>query len=103
MARRKILDEADAWTCLAAVEASGLSRREWARSNGVDGRSLHCWWLALREREHEVSAPMGLVELVAAPTSRAGLVVRAGRCEVEVEPGFDEETLLRVLRVAFEC
>ena len=88
---------------MGAVEASGLSRRAWARSNGVDGRSLHCWWLALRDREHEVSAPMRLVELVAAPTSGRGLVVRAGRCEVEVGPDFDEETLLRVLRVALEC
>ena len=100
MTRRKILDEADAWACLAAVEAAGLSRGEWARANGVDGRSLHCWWLALRGREAEAPPPMRMVELIAAPTSESALLVRAGRCEVEVAPGFDEETLLRMLRLS---
>lgn len=94
----------DALTCLAAVEASGLTRREWARSNGVDGRSLHCWWLALRNRADDVVAPMRLVELVTKPCTRGSMfVVRAGRCEVEVGPEFDEAGLLRVLRVALEC
>ncbi|MCA9550090.1 MAG: hypothetical protein KC933_08650 [Myxococcales bacterium] len=104
MARRKILDETDALTCLAAAEASGMSRRDWARSNGVDGRSLHCWWLALRDRA-PVRSPIRLLELVApgAPKRGATFVVRAGRVEVEVGADFDEAALLRLLRVAVEC
>ena len=102
MAGRKILDEKDAFACLAAVEASGLRRREWARANGVDGRSLHCWWLALRD--HEPPTTTRLIELVsAAPTGEAMFTVRAGRVEVEVGVNFDEAALLRLLRVALEC
>ena len=98
------MDETDALTCLAAAEASGLTRREWARANGVDGRSLHCWWLALRDRAPEAVAPMRLVELVTAQSAQGPMfVVRAGRCEVEVGPGFDDASLLRVLRIALEC
>ncbi len=105
MAGRKIKDESDAWTCLAAVEDSGLSRRAWARANGVDARSLHCWWLALGRRVEDAEpAPMHLVELVPAPsTLTPALMIRAGPFEVEVGTDFDDGALLRVLRVVLEC
>lgn len=37
---RKIVDEKDARRCLARLARSGETLRSWARSNGVDGRSL---------------------------------------------------------------
>ena len=50
MSKRKIIDESDARVCLAGVLGSGLSLREWSRENGIDGRSLHMWRLALERR-----------------------------------------------------
>lgn len=47
MERRKIRDEPDARMCIAAVKASKLTVGEWARSEGVDGRSLRAWMLKL--------------------------------------------------------
>ena len=110
MAVRKIRDKDDARTCLEAAEASGQSRRAWARANGVDGRSLHCWYLSLRgEREKRAKSPppLQLVELVPAIADRAvassRVVLRLGEVEIEVESDFDEATLGRVLGVVRSC
>ncbi len=43
MARRKIRDEEDARSCLAAARAAGQGPTEWSREHGVDGRSLFAW------------------------------------------------------------
>ncbi|MEY3011922.1 MAG: hypothetical protein RIT45_657, partial [Pseudomonadota bacterium] len=43
MAGRKIEGEAEARRCLAAVESSTLSLADWARAQGIDGRSLNMW------------------------------------------------------------
>ena len=40
---RKIDDEADARRCLSAAKRAGKGAGEWARSLGIDGRSLHAW------------------------------------------------------------
>jgi len=42
-AGRRVQDEREARRFLAAVERSGLGRREWARARGIDGRSLRAW------------------------------------------------------------
>src|SRR5690606_29125354 len=107
MPGRKILDEADARACLDAALSSGLSRSEWACAHGVDARSLNAWRLNL-DRKHALPGPLEFVELVptavtpgrreAAPlrVHRAGLVI-------EVPEGFDEDHLLRLLRVVAAC
>ena len=103
MARRKIRDEADALRCLAEVDASGLALAEWARHNGVDGRSLNAWRMNLRRRQ---GGPRPrLLELVprVAPVRAARYVVRCGELAVEVGEDFDDDTLYRLLRVVAAC
>ena len=82
---------------------SGMSRRDWARSVGVDARSLNCWRVALERRGK--TRPVRLVELVAAPQPErcARFVVRAGEFSVEVDDNFDEVALRRLLRVVAQC
>jgi len=55
MRLRKIADEAEARRILAEVAKSGKELREWAKANGVDGRSLQAWKLAFARRGSERS------------------------------------------------
>lgn len=107
MAGRKIRDEADARACLEAVSASGLARAVWARSQGIDGRSLNAWRLALERRVRREASPRGLFELVAledkTTTSDPVIVVRHGAFAIEVAADIAEEHLGRVLRAVAAC
>jgi hypothetical protein len=118
--RRKIEDEAEAVRCLAAAEQAGLSRREWARANGICGRSLRAWQMniarrsaPIRQKQRRKPKPLpaghALVELVpaAAPTAAN---VGAGRYVLEtrgarLEFGDDASvaTLRRVLEALRSC
>ena len=105
MAGRKIRDVDDARACLSAVEASGLTLASWARRMNVDGRSLNAWRINLA-REGDIAPPAAvrLVEVVAPPpVPAARYVVRCGELAVEVSDGFDDQTLLRLLRVVAAC
>ena len=109
MAKRKIRDEQDARWCLASVEAAGVTRAEWARKHGVDGRSLRAWAkkLSSRDKPQEPSPPEkadGMVELVP-DTSHAPsrYVIRCSPFAVEVDRHFDDATLTRLLRVMAAC
>jgi len=107
MAGRKIRDEGDARACLAAMEASELRPSDWSQAHGIDGRSLNAWRLKLR-RSAAVQGPVRLVELVAAEsTATSGrderYLVRSGRFTVEVGERFQDDTLLRLLRVVASC
>ena len=99
MEKRKIRDEFDARSCLAAQAASGLTLSAWARREGIDGRSMNLWRVNLARW----AAPtLRLVELV--PTQAAApYVVRCGPLSLEVGDGFHEATLLRLLRVLAAC
>ena len=111
MAGRKIRDEEDARACLAAATAGGLSPTEWARQNGVDGRSLFAWTRNIARghsrrgtKSGRRRKATGIVELVpdrALAGSR--YLVRCGRLSVEVDDHFDEATLARLLRVVAAC
>lgn len=107
MAGRRIRDEGDARACLASADASGLGRAAWARRHGVDGRSLNAWRLNLARRigQGELRPPVRLVELVpTVPMSPAPrYLVRCGRFEVELDDGFEEEVVERLLRVVAGC
>jgi hypothetical protein len=65
---RKIEDEDDALRCLEAAEQAGLSRRDWARSAGVEPRSLNAWRVNLERRARgagpRLARALPLVELV---------------------------------------
>ncbi len=89
MAGRKIKDAKDARACLSAAKASGLTNAEWARGEGIDGRSLHAWQMNLsagpasRSRKESSgrsrrtvskSAPPWMVELV--PIVKSSILTR---------------------------
>ena len=118
MERRKIRDEADARACIAAVRASKLTVKQWARSEGVDGRSLRAWTINLgrganstkpsrpRPRRTSLAKPLQLIELVAAPSvavTASRYVVRVGAHAVEVDDQFAEGTLRRLVGVLASC
>ena len=108
MPRRTIKDESEARACLTSFADSGMDLRAWALAHGIDGRSLRAWRRRLEGAKGQPpeASPVRLVELVTAPTSgssAAAVVVRVGRCEIELRAGFDDETLRRILRVAAEC
>lgn len=106
MAGRKIRDEADARSCLEAVATSGLARAAWARSHGIDGRSLNAWRLALERRARREPSPR-LLELVAlgeeTTTPDPVIVVRHGAFAIEVAGDVAEDHLGRVLRAVAAC
>ena len=99
-AMRKVRDEVDARACLAAAVRTRRTLKEWANENGVDGRSLRMWQLSLERRQGADEAPpVRLVELVPTAPVRARYVVRLGDIEVEVDDGFRDDTLRRLLAV----
>lgn len=103
MVGRKVRDAVEAAELLDAAEASQLERADWARSNGIDARSLNAWRLILG-RHRQAPPSLRLVELVAASeTSRTPLVVRCGPFAVEVGPEVDEDLLRRVLSTVASC
>ena len=116
--RRKIESEAEARRCLAAVKASSLSAKEWARSHGIDGRSLHAWQMNLERwsprstrkrwrattKNATTSSKMQLVELVpSSAPSASRYVLRVGSASVEFGDEFDAATLRRVIEVLRSC
>ena len=104
MERRKIAGEAEARRALVAVTRSGNGLAAWARANGIDGRSLHAWKLALSRRGKKVGRPK-LVELV--PAARveppARYLVRVGEVAFEFGDDARQETLRRVLAALRSC
>jgi transposase-like protein len=110
MEKRKIRDEADARTCVAAAKASGLTRAAWCRALGVDGRSLRAWSMNLARRKtagnrgsktEAIAKRVELVELIAAPPAplrtTARYTVRVGKLGIEVGDDFDAGTLRRLV------
>lgn len=103
MSSRKLGSAVEARECLAAVAASGLSRAEWARRNGVDARSLNAWRLNLGERRPAGREP-AFVELVTtSPVPASRYAVRVGDLVVEVDEHFDDRVLRRLLHVVASC
>lgn len=99
---RKIRNAEEARQYLDEVAASGQERAVWARSNGVNARSLNAWRLILARAERQV--PTRWVELVAAERAPvARYVVRVGGVAVEVGDDFRDETLRRLLAVVASC
>lgn len=104
MAGRKVRDADEARACLAAVAASHLTLAQWARSRGLDGRSLNLWKVNLTRPGPAVPPDLRLVELVAAePAPHARYAVRVGDFAVEVGDTFDDGVLRRLLRVVASC
>lgn len=114
MERRKIRDEADARTCIAAVKASKLTAKQWARSEGIDGRSLRAWTLNLERgassakqvrSQTGLTRPLRLVELIPSTPAQSAsrYLIRVGAHAVEVDDQFAEGTLRRLVAVLASC
>jgi hypothetical protein len=121
MAGRKIRDREDAQACLKAARAArGQSKAQWARQQGIDGRSLEAWRRNLARRGKGGSGRQEgrMVELVAGPVrktatgrarkaaeavGRGRYVIRCGALAVEVDGQFHDETLRRLLQVVVGC
>ena len=107
MSRRKLRDATDARRCLEDAATSGLTRAEWARANGIDGRSLNAWHLNLNRTRYRQEQHLRLVELVPAERVAEEPVRYTVRCggelAVEVDHRFDEDVLRRLLRVVASC
>lgn len=100
---RKVRDEAEARSAMAAVAASGLPRPVWARRHGISPRSLNAWRLNLARRP-ATPPPLRLVEITpfagpAAPT----YTLRIGDLQLELADDFREDTLRRLLGVLRSC
>jgi hypothetical protein len=107
-ARRKVVDRADAEQLLDEWELGAEDLPAFCARVGVDGRSLHCWALNLgRLPREERRSDIGLVELAVrgATPARDAVVYRVvvGDLAVEVDDGFREDTLARLLRVVARC
>ncbi len=114
MSARKIQGEIEARECIAKAKKSGLTLAQWARSVGIDGRSLRAWNMNLsrgasnsshKTRQALAVRGVNLVELVPmAATSRAArYLVQVGQLALEVDAQFDEATLRRLIAVLRSC
>ena len=106
MAGRKVGSEQEARRCLAAARAAGERAGDWARTHGIDGRSLKAWRVNLERRgaPRPRAAPR-LVELVPAapPAPAARYVLHVGGVELELGDDFHEDTVRRLVQVLLSC
>ncbi|MGE5783319.1 MAG: IS66 family insertion sequence element accessory protein TnpA [Myxococcales bacterium] len=113
MSARKIQDETEAREHIAKMRESGLTLAAWARSAGIDGRSLHAWNVnlsrgdsgAARTTTVRKTREVKLVELVPMSTGArsARYTVRLGQLAVEVNAQFEEATLHRLIGMLRSC
>ena len=108
MAGRKIRDAVDARQCLGQPAASGMSGVAWARSRGIDGRSLNAWRMNLARGGQTRGDELRLVELIERvprheARSGSSISVSCGSFVVEVTVPVDEEALAQVLSVVATC
>jgi hypothetical protein len=109
MAGRRISNEQEARRCLGAARSASGGLAEWARSHGIDGRSLNAWRVNLERRRAprpRVVAPK-VVELVpvpiAAAVSSARYVLHVGGVGLELGDDFNEQTLRRLVGLLRSC
>lgn len=105
MARRKIRDADEARILLDRYEVCGASLVDFARMEGIDGRSLNAWRINLeRARRRDIDSVPEFIELVSTgAVGTSPFLVRCGPFAVEVPPQFDAATLARLLEVVATC
>ncbi len=88
---------------VAGWARSGESVRGYCRSRGLSEAGFHFWKRELKRREaSSVSSTgvAGFAEVQVAPAHEALIEIAvSGAHRIQVHPGFDEATLLRVLAV----
>ena len=84
-----------------ARERSGQSVREYCRAQGLSESGFYFWKRELKRRDERAAsnerAPAFAEVRVAAAQEGLIEIAVAGSRRIHVHPGFDEETLLRVL------
>ena len=98
--------QAEASQLAVEFEASGLSRREFCRTRGLNVSTLDAYRKRLRQAQREAAGTDGWVAVevagakpgAGAPGSGLTVVLRKGR-RIEVERGFDAATLEQLLSV----
>jgi len=103
MKARKVRDRHEASRLLCELELSTQPLVAFCRRRGIDGRSLHCWRLNLRQEPRRPATPLHLVELAMAPARTALYRVIIDGIEVEVDDDFRDDTLARLLAVVAAC
>jgi len=114
MSARKIQDESEAREHIAKMRESGLTLAAWARSAGIDGRSLHAWNVNLSRGDSGAARKtpairkaraVKLVELVPMSTgARSGrYTVQVGQYAIDVDARFEDVTLRRLIGVLRSC
>ena len=88
---------------VAGWEQSGQSIRGYCRAQGLSEAGFHFWKRELKRREErrasKASGP-AFAELQIAEVHEASIeIVLADARRIQVHPGFDEETLARVMAV----
>ena len=79
MSARKIQDETEAREHIAKMRESGLTLAAWARSEGIDGRSLYAWNVNLSRGDSNAAS------------------------KTPVDARFEEATLRRLIGVLRSC
>ena len=102
MAGRKVTNEVEARHLLEEAARHGVDRVAWARSRGIDARSLNAWRLNLERRADGVEPrPLRLVELVAQTgrgPQRHLYRVHVDDLMIEVPLDFDPAALTELVR-----
>ena len=97
-------------------KSSGLSVREWCRSNGVGEKTYYYWQRKIREsvcRElpvDEVSGqslvPSGWAQCQSAPDTTSNsnaVIIEIGGCRITATASTDPDLLAKVCRVLLQC
>ncbi len=104
MTGRKIKDETEAVAALESMARTGLELKDWCRARDIDPRSLAGWRGVLEARGYEAPEHPSFVEVVRVPVERtARYCVRHGAFTVELDDGFDDDSLGRLRRVVATC
>jgi hypothetical protein len=105
MVGRKVTDADEARALLDEQQRSGLPPAGFARSRGIDGRSLNAWRMNLARGASPPSKALQLIELVATTSQQEHpvLTVRCGPFSVDVPSRFDQDDLARLLDVLAAC
>jgi hypothetical protein len=86
---------------------SGLDRKTYCEQNNLKMHSLDYWRAKLNPkagvRKKKDSAKWVTLQVTDPPAGTAGVRVRIGRYTIEMDPGFNHETLADVLKVAAGC
>jgi hypothetical protein len=111
MPGRKVRDESDARSLLELFESSSQTVAQFARVQRIDGRSFQCWKYRLQKEAAQgapASSELRFVELLSRRTPTATIStpvyrLSVGEVSIELDGNFDDQVVLRLLRVAGQC